>query len=135
MTKKTDGPRGRINFQSEQGYSCCGQLVLYDIEVGPIAQPSWLAGTLTTFNSKEEQFKDFTQRIETVLEKEAEHYNDDQYEDEEKLDCTYGFMSLTLTTHQIPGLIEYLLENGWQKDQEVQNPKTKNTIVALSKAL
>lgn len=129
---------GRIHFHSEQGYSCCGQLVIYDLTVGPVIQSPWDRVKPTVFESQWEQFDEFRTRLVQLLEDEASDWNREKYEDDPSLDRTYGFMTMTLIkgpTPQIPGLIEFLLGEGWQCDHEVRNPKTGNIIVHLSKAL
>jgi hypothetical protein len=129
---------GRINFADEDGYNCCGQMVIFNIEEGRTDKPKWsTAATWPLFDSRVEQAKDFIDRIQGRLEEITRNWNDGVHEDEE-VDCCFGFMTMTLIKGpkpQIPGLVEYLLHHGWQCDQEVVNPKTKNTIVHLSKAL
>lgn len=134
MTKKY----GRIRFSTEQGYSCCGQLVVYGMEEGGTEKPPWSHYECVVFNTRKEQHDDFISRLQTQLEEEVSCWNNEQYDEDEELDSLYGFLSMTLVSHptpQIEGLVEYLIDNGWQMDQEVVNPKTKNTIVHLSKAL
>jgi hypothetical protein len=129
---------GRINFADEDGYNCCGQMVIFNIEEGRVEAPKW--GTpkdYPNFPSREEQAKNFLARIKDRVEQLTSNWNEDVHADEE-VDCCFGFMTMTLIKGpkpQIPGLVEYLLHHGWQCDQEVVNPKTKNTIVHLSKAL
>lgn len=134
MTKKY----GQINFAEEEGYNCCGQLVIYNVEEGRVNDPKWsLDRYYPNFSSREEQANNFIERIDARVEQITSDWNEYASSGEE-IDCCYGFITMTLIKGpkpQIPELIEFLLEHGWQCDQEVVNPKTSNTIVHLSKAL
>lgn len=129
---------GMIHFSRDTVFSCCGQMVIYDMSEGSVVKAPWDTTSPKTFDSAEEQFADFTSRVYKYVEEDTEEYNEDFYAHEEKVDCCYGFMTMTLIKGpkpQIPEFIERLLKDGWQCDQEVRNPKTDNIIVHLSKAL
>lgn len=129
---------GRINFASDDGYNCCGQCVLFNIEEGRVDVPKYAREmNFPSFASRADQYADFVARVTERLADETAEYNRNEDEDD-MVDCCFGFMSMTLIKGpkpQIPGFLELLLDDGWQCDQEVVNPKTNNTIVHLSKAL
>lgn len=110
---------------------CCGHLQLYDFNVHYPPR-----GGSEPFTSWEESWADLAKRIQRRIQEDTDSWNSESPDDEEKVACCYGMVSMTLTNHQFPGIVEWLIQNdGWSLNQEVKNPKTSNTLYLLSKAL
>lgn len=122
------GKYPRLGFQLEQGFSCCGQGIIYDIMEKHREHWNEPAKGYTTLKERNEAF---LASVYSELEEGAEAWNDALYEDDDKLDHLYAFCNLTLYRGQHTGLIEFLEEKGWKILQEGMNPKTGNTIVNM----
>lgn len=140
MAKVQGGLFGDIGFSHDTGPNCCGQLQLYSFVEKPIQRYEGFANpklvVFPAWQTREEQFADFSRKFAEVLEEDSsDHFSD---EEEEDPGCCYAFATLTLIKSpepQIPGFIEYLERIGWKTDQQGRNPKTGNIIVHMSKSL
>lgn len=138
MAKVKGGKFGVLHFNVEQGYSCCGHGVVYDLTIGATSQIDW--GTrqrtiLEAFETREEQLAHFYSNLFDTLRSKADDHFDGDWEDDEYPEFCYAFLSMTLIKkpdEQIPGLIDFLLDKGWKIDVEGMNPKTENIIVHMS---
>lgn len=128
---------GKIQFATEEGFSCCGQRVFHDFTVSDTHQ--WRNGRLTlregdVFHTREEQYQDLLNKFQSVINEDTEAYNEDYTDwEDDKVDCAVGLTTLTILPETFPGLPEYLQQNGWKIDADFVNPRTGNRILHMSK--
>jgi len=137
------GKFGRIAFSADIGPACCGHLIVYDFQIRSTHVRDWGSNNLIpqpSFETQEDQLEDFRVSLENVIRsRTADWFNEEGVDEDDHPSSCYAFISATLIKNnghgneQIPGLIDAMLNDGWQVDQEGVNPKTSNLIVHLSK--
>lgn len=129
-----EGKFPKLMFSHDEGYACCGQMVVFDIQKQApryaLTNGVWTANPIPGHETQEECFIAFNNEINSASREAAEKFH---FPEKEEHEFCHAFVSLTLHETQIPGLLPWLMNNGWKVLQRGRNPKTNNIIYNLGR--